>query len=325
MQTFSSEQRRGVMRSTLPDIQQLLWAGACLLLLAVPAAAQSDGELNLKGAIDFHAHQAPDSVGRTMDADDEARAAKAAGMRGIVMKNHYEQTSSLAYLVRKIVPGIEIFGGITSDLANGGVNLEAVKHMVDTTGGYGRVIWLPTFDSETPEKVAHGIPSVPVSKDGKLLPNVLALIDYISQHPQLVLESGHVSPAEGLLMVHEAHARGVRHIVITHAMASGWSVAQMQEGARDGAYMEFVYSATLDEHSRLTMAGYAAAIKAVGPEHCIMATDLGALHPNSPAPYPLEVPGFLDFMVQMHKAGISVADIDLMSKTNPALALGLTP
>lgn len=52
------------MRSTLPDIQQLLWAGACLLLLAVPAAAQSDGELNLKGAIDFHAHQAPDSVGR---------------------------------------------------------------------------------------------------------------------------------------------------------------------------------------------------------------------------------------------------------------------
>jgi len=126
-------------------------------------------------------------------------------------------------------------------------------------------------------------------------------------------------------MVHEAHARGVRHIVITHAMASGWNVAQMQEGARDGAYMEFVYSATLVEHSRLTMAGYAAAMKAVGPEHCIMATDLGALHPNPPASYPLEVPGFLDFMVQMHKAGISVADINLMSKTNPALALGLTP
>jgi hypothetical protein len=106
-------------------------------------------------------------------------------------------------------------------------------------------------------------------------------------------------------------------------MVSGWNVAQMQEAARDGAYMEFVYSATLDEHSRLTMAGYAAAIKAVGPEHCIMATDLGALH--SPASYPLEVPGFLDFMVQMHKAGISLADINLMSKTNPALALGLTP
>jgi hypothetical protein len=313
------------MRATLSDIKQVLWAGACLLLLAVPAAAQSDGELNLRGAIDFHAHQAPDSVGRAMDADDEARAARAAGMRGIVMKNHFEQTSSLAYLVRKIVPGIEIFGGVTSDLANGGVNLEAVRHMVDTTGGYGRVIWLPTFDSETPQKVAKGIPYVPVSKDGKLLPNVLALIDYISQHPQLVLESGHVSPAEGLLIVHEAHARGVGHIVITHAMASGWNVAQMQEGVRDGAYMEFVYAATLGEHSGLTMAGYAAAMKAVGPEHCIMATDLGAVQPSAAAPYPLQVPGFLDFMVQMHKVGMSVADINLMSKTNPALALGLTP
>jgi hypothetical protein len=148
-----------------------------VLLLAARAAAQSDGELTLKGAIDFHAHQAPDSVGRAMDAEDEARAVKAAGMRGVVMKNHYEQTSSLAYLVRKNVPGIEIFGGITSDLANGGINLEAVRDMVDTTGGYGRVIWLPTFDNETSQKGAQGISYVPVSKDGKLLPNVLALID----------------------------------------------------------------------------------------------------------------------------------------------------
>src|SRR6187551_1351180 len=101
-------------------VSQVLSAVACLLLLAAPAQAQSDGELNLKGAIDFHAHQAPDSVGRAMDAFDEARAAKAAGMRGIVFKNHFEQTSSLAYLVREIVPGIELFGGITSDLANGG-------------------------------------------------------------------------------------------------------------------------------------------------------------------------------------------------------------
>jgi hypothetical protein len=108
-------------------------------------------------------------------------------------------------------------------------------------------------------------------------------------------------------------------------MATGWTIPQMQEGAKDGAYMEFVYHATLGARSRLTMAGYAEAMKAVGPEHCIMATDLGDLHPNPPPPYPLEVPGFLDFMVQMHKAGMSVAEINMMSKTNPALALGLTP
>jgi hypothetical protein len=41
--------------------------------------------------------------------------------------------------------------------------------------------------------------------------------------------------------------------------------------------------------------------------------------------YPLEPQGFLDFMLAMQKEGIAVADIDTMSKTNPALALGLEP
>ena len=37
-------------------------------------------------------------------------------MRAIVLKNHYEPTASLAYIVRKEVPGIEVFGGISLDL-----------------------------------------------------------------------------------------------------------------------------------------------------------------------------------------------------------------
>ena len=296
-----------------------------VMLLAMPAAAQTDSELNLKGAIDFHVHSAPDSVPRAAPADDIARMGKAMGMRGMVMKNHWEPTASLAYMVRRMVPGIEIFGGVTQDLAVGGINLEAVKHMAAITGGYGRVVWLPTYDNDTPDKRAKGTPYVPVSEGGKLLPNVLKLLDFIATQPQLVLESGHVSPEEGLMMVHEAHARGIKHIVITHAMAQRWNIPQMQEAAKDGAYLEFVYHATLGAKPQLTIADYAAAMKAVGPEHCIMATDLGDVHTPPPPAYPLEPQGFLDFMVAMHKAGLSVADINLMSKTNPALALGLPP
>jgi hypothetical protein len=296
-----------------------------LMLLAAPAAAQIDSELNLKGAIDFHVHQAPDSVARSIDADDVARMGKAMGMRGMVMKNHWEPTASLAYMVRKMVPGIEIFGGVTQDLAVGGINPEAVKHMAAITGGYGRVVWLPTFDNDTPDKRAKGIPYVQVSEGGKLLPSVLKLLDFVATQPQLVMESGHVNPEEGLMMVHEAHARGIKHIVITHAMVMHWTIPQMQEAARDGAYLEFVYHATLGAKPELTIADYAAAMKAVGPQHCIMATDLGDVHTPPPPPYPLEPQGFLDFMVAMHQAGLSVADINLMSKTNPALALGLPP
>ena len=84
------------------------------MLLATPALAQSD-TISLKGAIDIHVHQDPDSAPRVIDADDVARQAKAAGMRAVVLKNHWEDTASLAYMVRKMVPGIEVYGGITQD------------------------------------------------------------------------------------------------------------------------------------------------------------------------------------------------------------------
>jgi len=70
----------------------------------------------LAGAIDMHAHAAPDGAPRKLDALELARMAKAAGMRAIVIKNHYEPTASLAFVVRKVVPDIEVFGGISLDL-----------------------------------------------------------------------------------------------------------------------------------------------------------------------------------------------------------------
>jgi len=58
----------------------------------------------LKGAIDLHAHQDPDSNGpsygqaaRSDDAMDLYKRAKAAGMRGFVIKEHLDQSAGLAY------------------------------------------------------------------------------------------------------------------------------------------------------------------------------------------------------------------------------------
>jgi hypothetical protein len=313
-----------------PRISRVLISYFSLLLITLflmPALSfgQSEPELNLTGAIDFHVHQGPDSVDRVIDADDLARLAKQMGMRGLVMKNHWESTAALAYMVRKQVPGIELFGGITQDLAVGGINLEAVKHMVGMKGGWGRVIWLPTFDAEHVIKATNGTaPFVRVSENGHLLPSVLELIDFIAKHPDLVLETGHISGEEGDLVAHEAHQRGVSHVVITHAMASyvRMTIPQMQAAAQDGAFIEFVYGAVLGKTPVVSISDYARAIRAIGPKSCILATDFGSV--QNP-PRALEPQGLLDFMNALHKEGISVADINLMTKTNPALALGLKP
>jgi hypothetical protein len=297
---------------------KILYLAATLALLATPASAQDT--ISLKGAIDIHIHQDPDSAPRVIDADDVARQAKAGGMRAVVLKNHWEDTASLAYMVRKMVPGIEVFGGITQDLAVGGINIEAVKHMADMKGGYGRIVWLPTFDAQN--QVKDKGPEVKVSENGKLLPSVLALLDYIATRKQLALETGHISAQEALMVIRAARARGIQHVVATHGMAgpTNLSVAQAREAARMGAYIEFVYGATLEKGSTLTVEKYAEWIKAVGPAHCILSSDLGGARPY---PRPMPAQGMLDFMNALHRAGLSVAEIDLMSKTNPAIVLGL--
>ena len=127
------------------------------------------------------------------------------------------------------------------------------------------------------------------------------------------------------MVVHEAHQRGVTHIVVTHAMyvTVNMSIAQMQQAARDGAYLEFVSSSVIGPKPEHTMGEYAEAIRKIGPKFCILATDFGWAGYDPPRP--LHPQGLLDFMKALYKQGISIADINRMAKTNPALALGLTP
>src|SRR5215467_11920504 len=192
----------------LPKLMRLKILAASLIVFmlgALDATAQT-----LTGAIDMHAHSDPDGTPRSIDAIDLAKLAKSRGMRAIVLKNHYEPTASLAYIVRKEVPGIEVFGGISLDLTVGGVNPAAVEWMAKVKGGYGKVVWMPTFDSEyqvTQSK--QNRPFARVSQDGKLLPAVVQVIGVIAKN-NLVLETGHISPAEVLMVIREGKNQGVR-------------------------------------------------------------------------------------------------------------------
>lgn len=280
---------------------------AWLMLLAAGLRAQT-----LNGVIDIHAHSDPDSTARSIDAIDLAKLAKSRGMRGLVLKNHYESTAALAYIVRKEVPGIEIFGGIDLNLTVGGINPAAVERMTMMKGGYGRVVWMPTFDAENQVRDSkENRPFVAVARNGELLPEVKQVIAVAARH-NLMLETGHSSPEEGLMIVREARKQGVQHVVVTHATTPPvrMSIAQMKEAAKLGAYIELVYG-------RMNAKQWAEAIREVGPEHVILSSDLG--QPNSP----LHPDGMVAYFQALRKEGITEAEIDRMAKTNPAKALGL--
>jgi hypothetical protein len=289
-----------------------------LLIVLAVACGQLPAQ-TLKGVVDIHAHCDPDSVPRSIDAIDLAKLARDRGIRALVLKNHYEPTASLAFLVRKVVPGIELFGGIALNRTVGGVNPAAVERMTGVKGGWGRVVWMPTFDAENQVRYSkESRPFVRVSKDGKLLPEVVEVLALIAKN-KLTLATGHSSPAEDLMLIREARRAGITSIVVTHGMLPpvAMTVAQMREAAGLGAYIEFVYNALIGATKAFELPEYAAAIRAVGPEHCILSSDLGQ------AGNPLHPDGLEAFFAALRSQGFTVSEIERMAKNNPARLLGL--
>jgi hypothetical protein len=273
----------------------------------------------LRGTIDIHVHSDPDNVPRSVDGLEAARQARAKGMRGVVLKNHYDPTAGLAYLARKETPGLEVFGGIDLNLTVGGMNAIAVEHMTQVAGGWGRLVWMSTFDAENQVRVSkENRPFVSVSRNGALLPETKAVIAAITKH-NLVMATGHVSAPEALLLLREAHRQGTEHVVVTHAMNPPVSmdIAQMQEAAKEGAFIEFVGGSLTAGDANARLDRYADAIRKVGPQFCILSSDLG--QKNNALP----VDGYAAFLQAMRARGFSEHDVNVMSKDNPAKLLGL--
>jgi hypothetical protein len=282
------------------------------------AAAGGDADI-LRGTIDIHVHSDPDNVPRSVDGLEAAAQARMKGMRGIVLKNHYDPTAGLAFLARKQTPGLEVFGGIDLNLTVGGMNPAAVEHLARVAGGWGRLVWMSTFDAENQVRFSkESRPFVSVSRNGELLPETKAVIAAIAKH-RLVLATGHVSPREGLLLLREGRRQGVEHMVVTHAMLAPvqMSVAEMQEAAREGAFIEFVGGSPDGPDAGERMDRFKAAIQTVGPQFCILSSDLGQKGNALPAD------GFARFLLAMRTRGFTAADIDRMAKQNPARLLGL--
>lgn len=283
--------------------------------LMVDAAAQPAP--SLAGIIDVHAHAGPDDVARTIDAIDLAKLARDRGMRGLVIKNHSQPTSALAYLAQKEAPGIKVVGGIVLNRSVGGLNPVAVEQMAAIGQGAGSIVWLPTRDAENQVRFdKQDRPFVPVSKDGKLVPALGDVLQVIAAK-NLVLATGHSSALENLLIIRAAKAAGVRGIVVTHPTTPlvNMSIEQMQEAARLGAFLELTYYQLVSGGAK--SADYARMIRAVGADRMILSTDAGArgqpLHPDA----------MVQFILQMRSEGIPDSDIELMTKTNPAVLLGL--
>jgi len=279
-------------------------------------AQLTNDHIELEGIIDMHAHVGPAtqlSISRTLDAIEAAQLAQRHGMRALVFKQHYLETASWAYLVSRMVPGIKLFGGIALNRSVGGLNPNAVEQVATFAGGFGRIVFMPTFESE------HYNPNspiaVPISKNGQLLPAVHEILKIVAKY-DMALSTGHSSPQESIMLIKAAKAAGVTRIFVQHPIMPrvGMSIEMQKEAAKMGALLEYVLGEAMGvkefEH-------WSEGIKAVGPENVVIGSDLGQWGRALPTDgYKLTIPRLL-------KAGFTKAQIDRMMKTNPARVIGL--
>jgi hypothetical protein len=321
--------------------------GACLALVTgaapyaqVPRPAESfprpsrAARALMRDALDIHTHLDPDSFGphssqavRGLDVIDMARRARSAGMRGFVIKQHYDQTAQLAYLARKAVPGVEVFGMLCCNRTVGGLNTEAVHHFSEVRGGHARIVSMPTWDAENYVRQSKNPTraAVAISRDGALLPETVALLETIA-HAQirdsdarLALATGHVSAEEALLVIREAKRQGIERIVATHAIGHpiNMSMSQMKEAIGLGAYIEFVANFLTVPRGSFTAQQYYDAIRELGPAHVIFSSDGGQA--NRPFPDDLTAQA----AYQLLELGLSHAELRTMMVDNPARLLSL--
>jgi len=248
------------------------------------------------------------------------KLAKERGMRGVVLKNHWTETAGLAQLIRKHgTQGIEVFGSVTLDTPVGGVNPMAVRYMADVEGTWGRIVWMPTHDSE--HEVAYykeARAKAVASRNGKLIPEVFEVLDLIKER-NLTLATGHLTPEEVLMVMAEAKRRGITRIIVTHPMLgpqfTDMSLPQMHEAVKLGGAIEITAGTITRDGPGKARA--IEAIKALGTQNVIISSDSGLVGtPNHPDALAMAAKS-------LRAAGFSEQDLNRMFKETPARLVGL--
>lgn len=282
------------------------------------------------GVIDMHVHPAPDVFGRALTDIEMVTVARRKGMRGLVLKNHVVTTADRAATAMEAVPGIEVWGGIVLNKSVGGINPSAVEWMHRMSGGRGKVVWLPTFDSDKHVKtlVDRNGSGLTVAPEGKVTPQMEEVLKIIARE-NLILATGHVHAEEVVAVTKRARELGVKNILVTHGLTNipGLSMEQAKEVASMGGVIEVCYLqfmtgpdaqyAWMKHWNQVATAQVVAAVKALGADSIVLSTDLGQQGMMTPPD------GIENAIAALKGAGISQGDIDKMMKHNPARLLGL--
>lgn len=214
----------------------------------------------LRGAIDIHVHAGPHlkSSHRRVDPFQAAEEAKAAGMRAIVYMDVFQNSAGTAWLVSRIVPGIDVFGGIILNTCHGGLNPRAVKTAMHYGGGAKFISFgahSTYFKTSTEGRLVDGKPvllkdlypkfakqeltrAIRIPLEDPISLELEEILQLIADNPHIFLNTGHVSGAEALRLVDLAEQFGIKKVLVAGLAVDELTLAQQKEVAKRGAFLE---------------------------------------------------------------------------------------
>lgn len=285
----------------------------------------------IQGAYDLQVHVAPDVIERRIDDVGLAEEFLARGLKGFVLKSHYVPTAERAKVVCRAVPGIQAYGALTLNHSVGGLNPVAVE-LAGRSGA--KIVWMPTVDAanETAgrldgpstklpfwakiqrELAADGIAPAPLTvldDNGKVNQATRRCLEFIGRH-NMVLATGHLGRHEIFPLVRTAREMKLERVLVTHAEfpSQNFSAEEQLELADAGAFIEHCF--TTMHTGKAPWDAVLHSIRKVGPERCVLSTDLGQTI-NPPV-----AEGFAMFAQTLLDAGFSAQQIRRMAVTNPS-------
>jgi hypothetical protein len=284
----------------------------------------------LRGALDLHVHSGPSTMPRQIDHLEAAEEAAAAGMRGLLFKDHHYSVAPFIPLMERVLGdrGLSMYSGLVLNNSTGGLN----PFVVDAQLKMGaKLIWMPTAQAANHIRSAHGkvrlasnvqlknSPALTVVDGyGNILDEVKQILDMIAEF-DAILSSGHLHVWEIWKLFEEAKKRGVKRLLINHPMYGlHFTYDDIRDLAAMGALIE--QSAGLYIDSRFNTYSpqeLKEHILAAGVAQSSIGSDLGQV--DNPTP----VEGMRQAIKLCLALGFSEAEVRAMVADNPARLVGL--
>ena len=209
----------------------------------------------MRGAIDLHCHSGPSVMPRYCDHVEAMREASEAGLKAVLLKDHYYSCTPVTTLLNKHFSELDVhmLSGVPLNNSVGGLNVHAVEHGLKLGA---KLVWMPTFSSanhiahhhqdekfsekfpQTTQRMLQPIPLTVLDDDGRLKEEVKAILDLIAAE-DVVLSAGHLNIKEIWPLFEEARKRGVKRLLVNHpTYVVDATLDDMRQLAGEGVYME---------------------------------------------------------------------------------------